>query len=153
MKYLISACLAGIPCRYDGKACPHPQAVKMLASGMALPFCPEVAGGLPTPRPPCEIIKHEGKRQVISRDGADFTHAYEAGAAAALWFMKDNGLTCAILKSGSPSCGLGTIHDGGFGGGMKAGNGLTAQLLSDQGMRVFTQEYLDTLQEVDTGQS
>lgn len=144
-KYLISACLAGIPCRYNGSACPHPAAKALVEKGEGLPFCPETAGGLPVPRPPCEIRRLHGTERVISHTGADCTDAYQKGAEAALLFMREHGLTCAILKSRSPSCGKDRIYDGSFSGRLVPGHGFTARLLLKKGMEVLTEEELENL--------
>jgi uncharacterized protein YbbK (DUF523 family) len=112
---LISECLAGIPCRIDGKSKMIPELKALLDSGEAVAACPEVLGGLPTPRDPSE---RQGER-VVSCTGRDVTEEFRRGAEEALRIYRENGWTMAVLKSGSPSCGCGLIHNGKFDGGMK----------------------------------
>ncbi len=136
--YLISACLCGQTCRYDGGSFDYPALRQLAEDGIALPFCPECAGGLPTPRTPCEIC---GDR-VIAADGTDCTTQYRSGAALALAVCRDCGLTAAILKEGSPSCGSHRIRDGSHTGRKVAGMGITAALLAQAGIALFTEEDL-----------
>lgn len=135
-KILVSACLAGYPCRYDGKSKPVPEIVRLVEEGKAIPFCPEVEGGLPTPRVPAEI---QGER-VVTRDGRDVTEAYRKGAEKALDLMEKEGLSQAVLKAKSPSCGVGEIYDGSFSGKTIPGDGVTASLLKAAGRRVLTED-------------
>lgn len=135
-KILVSACLAGCPCRYDGKSKPVPEIVRLVEEGKAIPFCPEVEGGLPTPRVPAEI---QGDR-VMTRDGRDVTEAYRSGAEKALDLMEKEGLSQAVLKAKSPSCGVGEVYDGSFTGKIVPGDGVTAQLLKAAGKRVLTED-------------
>lgn len=137
-RYLISACLCGQPCRYDAGAFDFPALRRLAEKGAAIPFCPECAGGLPTPRTPCERC---GDR-VISRDGEDRTAEYQAGAAAALALCQQYGLRAAILKEGSPSCGISRIRDGSHTGRKIPGRGLTAELLAQHGMALYSEERL-----------
>ena len=129
---LISACLAGIPCRMDGQSKECPGFRELVERGEAVMACPEVLGGLPTPRPRSE------KRgdQVISERGEDVTAYFEAGAQKALALYREKGCTLAVLKSKSPSCGLGRIHAGSFDGRMTDGNGVFADLLLKEGIPV-----------------
>lgn len=135
MKTLVSACLLGLACRYDG--CTKPCA-KALEIQDAIPFCPECMGGLPTPRPPAEIC---GK-QVINTEGTDVTAQYRKGAEEALRLCKQLGITRAVLKAKSPSCGRGRVYDGSFTRTLREGNGITAQLLLDHGIEVITENDL-----------
>lgn len=135
-KILVSACLAGYPCRYDGKSKPVPEIVRLVEEGKAIPFCPEVEGGLPTPRVPAEI---QGER-VVTRDGRDVTGAYRTGAEKALDLMEKEGLSQAVLKAKSPSCGVGEIYDGSFSGKTIPGDGVTARALKAAGRRVLTED-------------
>ena len=105
---LISACLLGCACRYDGKSKPHPLAQELARQGLAVPVCPEQLGGLPTPRAPSE---RQGER-VVSSLGADVTAQYRRGAEEALRLAELYGCTTAVLKERSPSCGSGAIYDG-----------------------------------------
>ena len=100
-QYVVSACLAGESCRYDGGGSPCPAVQALVRTGHALPVCPEVLGGLPTPRVPSEI--RDGR--VVAKDGTDVTGAFIRGAEEALRLALENGCTAAILKARSPSCG------------------------------------------------
>ena len=132
-KLLVSACLLGTPCRYDGKSKKN-EAVCALAERFELiPVCPEVLGGLPTPRTPSE---RRGAR-VVMRDGRDVTAEYLRGAADALALAQREGVLAAVLKERSPSCGSGEIYDGTFTGALTAGDGVTAELLKANGIAVF----------------
>lgn len=138
VKILISTCLLGVACKYSGGDNARPALIAALqAAGHELvPVCPEVYGGLPTPRPPAERI---GAR-VMTAAGADVTAAYRKGAETALQLAKLTGCRVAVLKANSPSCGHGTIYDGTFSGQKIAGNGVTAELLEQNGIRVYTDE-------------
>ena len=141
MKLLVSACLLGVPCRYDGasKLC---DAVSALAKTHTLiPFCPEIYGGLPTPRLPSEC--RDGR--VIRADGTDVTDAYGKGAEQALRLCRMLGIDGAILKSKSPSCGKGLIYDGSFTGMLTERDGVTAELLKKHGLRVYGESELAAL--------
>ena len=132
---LISRCLLGDSCRYDGKS--KPLAAETLLALRArydlIPVCPEVLGGLPTPRTPSE---RQGDR-VVMKTGADVTEEYRRGAAAALQTAQENQVCAAVLKERSPSCGKGKIYDGSFTGTLKEGNGVTAEVLLDAGFAVI----------------
>ena len=129
---IVSACLAGFPCRYDGKARPCAQVVELVRAGKAIPVCPEQLGGLPTPRTSCEI--REGR--VVDADGHDRTEAFRRGARAVLRIAQTYGATEALLQSRSPSCGSGRIYDGSFTKTLTAGDGVTARLLKENGIQV-----------------
>lgn len=133
MNILVSACLLGVRCRYDGTggSCAALEACK--EKHRLIPVCPEVYGGLPTPRPPAEIL--EGR--VMTKAGRDVTAQYERGAQEALRLAEYFGCTVAVLKEKSPACGCGHIHDGSFSGGMREGNGVMAQLLLQHGIQVL----------------
>lgn len=143
---LVSACLVGIPYRYDGGCCPHDQLQVLATQGGVLPICPEVAGGLPTPRPPAEIQGGdggdvlEGRVQVVNIDGKDVTAEFLAGAEKALRVACRWGIKEAILKAFSPSCGVGQICDGSFSGRLVEGDGVTAALLKREGIIVRNEE-------------
>ena len=130
---IVSACLAGFPCRYDGKARPCAQVVELVKAGKAIPVCPEQLGGLPTPRTSCEI--REGR--VVDADGRDRTEAFRRGARAVLQIAQTYGATEALLQSRSPSCGSGRIYDGSFTKTLTAGDGVTARLLKENGIQVI----------------
>lgn len=139
IKLLVSACLLGCPCRYDGKSCPS-DAVSTLGEAVEwVPVCPEVLGGLSTPRVPCERQREGG---ILSKDGFWRTKEYEAGANAALLLAKENGCRAALLKERSPSCGVHLIYGGSFSGKTIPGMGLTAEKLHAAGIAVFSEQDL-----------
>lgn len=139
-KILLSACLAGVPCRYDGKSKPVRDFEMLVKSGKAVLICPECDGGLPVPRKPSEIRIVKGKRKVYNVENRDVTAAYEKGAAIALEKALAQRIRTAVLKARSPSCGKGRIYDGTFTHTLTEGNGVTAQLLTDNGICVFTED-------------
>lgn len=141
-KILISACLCGLPCRYDGMSRPNRECVELAAAGRAVPFCPEMAGGLSCPRIAAEIHGGSGKEvlagtaRVTTRAGEDVTAAYIAGAESALEVCRAQGITRAWLKTRSPSCGGSGIHDGSFTRKTRPGDGVTAALLRQAGIQI-----------------
>lgn len=141
MNVLISACLLGAACRYDGKSAPLPAPLleRLKHACHLIPVCPEIFGGLPTPRLPAECRNGRVQR----RDGADITDAYRRGAAETLRLALFFDCRYAILKERSPSCGKGQIYDGTFSGRLAAGNGITASLLEENGILVFGESDLD----------
>ena len=138
---LVSACLLGTPCRYDGASKPNAKVIALSEKYNLIPVCPEVAGGLPTPRTPSEIV---GERMLM-RDGRDVTENYRRGAEFALKKARENSCEIAILKARSPSCGKGQVYDGTFSGTLTSGDGITAKLLADAGISVFSEENIDEL--------
>ena len=148
---LVSACLLNHPVRYKGDANPCPQLLEALAKGhgdQLLPFCPEVSGGLPTPRPPAEIKGGtgddvlQGKTKVVNKEGQDVTAAFIEGAQKCAQLCKEKGITVAILKQRSPSCGSKAIYDGTFSGTTISGQGVTAALLTSMGIKVYGEDDL-----------
>lgn len=133
MNLLISACLMGIKCRYDGGRKPVDCLDELMEQHVLVPVCPEVLGGLPTPRTPSERI---GDR-VLMKDGQNVTDHYRRGAEEALRIARMSGCNCALLKERSPSCGSGTIYDGTFTGTLCPGDGVCAQLLKEHGIKVL----------------
>ncbi|MBT8420180.1 MAG: DUF523 domain-containing protein [Gammaproteobacteria bacterium] len=133
---IISACLAGVKCRYDGEAMPCQKVIEWVRQGKAIPVCPEQLGGLTTPRPPAE--KQDDK--VFTKDGKDITRQFENGAREALRIARLAGCEEAVLKARSPSCGFGEIYDGTFSGRLIAGDGVFAGLLRKNGISVVTEE-------------
>ena len=133
---LISACLLGVACRYDGCKKPLPSSVieKLQQQYHLIPICPEIMGGLPTPRIPAEI---QLNRKVIRADGADVTENYRKGAEEALQLAELFHCKLAILKEKSPSCGMGKIYDGSFSKTLIHADGITAELLKENGIRVI----------------
>ncbi len=138
---LVSACLLGEPCRYDGKSKPCPAVCALQTSHTLIPVCPEVLGGLPTPRTPSEIV---GER-VMMKDGHDVSENYRRGAQRTLEIARAQGCVTAILKERSPSCGCGKVYDGSFTGTLRDGNGITAALLLSHGIRVLGESETDQL--------
>jgi uncharacterized protein YbbK (DUF523 family) len=142
--YLVSACLAGVNCRYNGGNCANKNIQSLANRGEAIAVCPEQLGGLPTPRQPYEIVIGEnGKENIIGKDGRAATKEFYAGAEKALAIAKVIGAKTAILKSKSPSCGCGLIYDGTFSGKLISGNGITAKLLLENGIKVYTENDFD----------
>lgn len=142
---LVSACLAGCECRYDGRSNETSEVARLVSEGRAVLVCPEEEGGLPTPRPPAEIVGGDGhdvlagRAQVMTKDGRDVTAEYLEGAHRALGRARAAGATRAILKSRSPSCGRGMIYDGTFSGQLRSADGVTAALLVTNGIEVVTE--------------
>ena len=143
---LLSACLAGIPCTYAAEAKTRAWALALVAEGRAVPVCPEVAGGLPVPRPEAEIAGGDGgdvldgAARVVSMEGEDVTANYLSGAEAALASARMSGARLAVLKARSPSCGCGAIYDGTFTGRRTPGDGVTAAALKREGLDVLNDE-------------
>ena len=136
MKILVSACLLGENCKYSGGN-NYNQAVCDFARGhQVVSVCPEVLGGLPTPRCPAEIVQGV----VTNKEGINVDQEFRAGAAKALAIAKENGVELAILQSRSPSCGVKEIYDGSFSGKKIKGQGVFAKLLSARGIKVLDAE-------------
>lgn len=133
MNILVSACLLGTACRYDGKAKANEKVVGLLKKETLIPVCPEQLGGMTTPRLPSEI---RGDR-VVNEAGEDVTACYQKGAEEALKLAKLYGCSLALLKERSPSCGCGQIYDGTFSKNLTEGDGITAGLLKKNGIRVI----------------
>ena len=133
---VVSACLAGVHCRYDCEARPNQDVIDMVARGEAIPVCPEQLGGLSTPRTQAEI---QGDK-VVDIKGKDVTREYQNGATEALNIAKLAGATEAILKSKSPMCGSGKIYDGTFKGKLTDGDGIFARLLKKAGIKISTRD-------------
>ena len=133
MRILISGCLLGVCCRYDGASKPHPLAMELAKEHELIPVCPEQLGGLSTPRIPSE---RRGER-VVNQSGEDVTSQFIRGAEEALRIAKLYGCQVAVLKERSPSCGCGRIYDGTFSGKLTDGDGVTAELLGREGIKVY----------------
>ena len=138
---LVSACLLGFNCKYSGgnNALPVETLEMLRMKYRLIPVCPEVMGGLPTPRTPSE---RRGER-VVTRDGRDVTAEYEKGAEHALRLAERYGCRAALLKSRSPSCGSGEIYDGSFTGRTVPGQGVTAEALTAAGIAVYDENALE----------
>ena len=143
MRILVSACLLGVSCRYDGKSKPHPAVLALQAQHQLIPVCGEIFGGLPTPRTPAERV---GDR-VLTEDGRDVTQEYHRGAEEVLALARRLDCKVALLKERSPSCGTGEIYDGSFTRTLTAGDGVTAELLRASGIAVFGESRLADLAE------
>lgn len=149
-KVLVSRCLLGHRVRYDGGASgPYAQLAQWQAEGRVIALCPEVAGGLPTPRAAAEIPGGQGvavlagKAAVITTEGEDVTEAFVSGARQALALVERHGIRIAILKANSPSCGNRLTYDGSFRGVKVEGQGVTAALLTRAGVQVFSELELE----------
>lgn len=140
-RVLVSACLLGCRCRYDGNGNPDSRIAAEAAARGWIPVCPEILGGLTTPRAPAERRGGE----IVDRDGRIVTDAFLRGAKEAARLAELYGVKYALLKERSPSCGSGTIYDGTFSGVRVPGDGMTAQMLKDMGIRVFGESQLDLL--------
>ena len=138
---LVSACLMGENCKYNGGNNYSPAAEALKERFDVLPVCPEQLGGLPTPRVPAERV---GDR-VLTRDGRDVTGEYRAGAEKALAEARAAGVRYAVLQERSPSCGSGCVYDGTFSGKLIPGQGVTAQLLEESGIKVYGGDRIEVL--------
>lgn len=141
IEYVASACLCGLNCRYDGKTKPKESIVKLFNAGKVLPLCPENLGGLQAPRAPCEW--QNGR--AMDRNGRNLTENFERGSEIAMQKALASGCRKAILKSRSPSCGVGHIYDGTFTGTLRSGNGLWAEKLLKAGFEIFTEDDFEKL--------
>jgi uncharacterized protein YbbK (DUF523 family) len=142
----ISACLGGVLCRYDGKEKAVPQLKQLVEEGKAIMVCPEVLGGLATPRDPAEIVGGDGfdvwngQARVVTCSGEDVTEAYQRGAITAFQKLSEAQVELVILKAKSPSCGHGMIYDGSFSGKNKNGFGVASAYFLQQGLSVLSDE-------------
>ncbi|HAA90140.1 MAG: hypothetical protein XD63_1131 [Thermoanaerobacterales bacterium 50_218] len=150
-KILVSACLTGEPCAYDGRARTCEAIFQLASENRIIPVCPECLGGLPIPRPPAEIVNGSGedvlsgRAHVINREGEDVTAAFVKGARLALEIAKREGIQVAILKARSPSCGYRQIYDGTFSGKLRPGHGVTVALLLEAGISIYTENEVGDL--------
>ena len=142
-KILISACLVGDKTKYDGHSNYNDKIKLLLEKYELVPFCPEVEGGLPTPRKPSERIKDRVKME----NGKDVTKNFQNGAELALNICLYLGIKTAILKDDSPSCGSTEIYDGTFSHKLIKGEGVTTELLRRKGIRVLSEKDIDSLLE------
>jgi uncharacterized protein YbbK (DUF523 family) len=137
---LVSACLLGVACNHRGEASLHPGVLALNTSARLVPVCPEVAGGLPTPRPAAE---RDRQGRVRTSDGQDVTELYERGAAQAVALARATGARRAVLKARSPSCGSGQIYDGSHQRVLRPGDGVTAEALRAAGIEVCSEDDLE----------
>ena len=140
---IVSKCLTGDCCRYDGGSKPDERIRELVSKGEAIAVCPEQLGGLPTPRTPTELTASgemvlAGRGCAVMRDGTDVTSCFIKGAYAALKIAREAGATRAVLKARSPSCGCGEIYDGSFTGKLAPGSGVAAALFALYGIEVDT---------------
>ena len=147
---MISACLLGEKCRYNGAAKPVPGLREKLAAFELFPFCPETLGGLPVPRPPAEISGAgggaavlEGRARVVFRTGRDCTAEFMQGAAETRNMARQLKPMLIICKAHSPSCGAGIIYDGAFGGNRCAGDGVAVAILRGEGIPIITEDQIN----------
>lgn len=137
---IVSACFLGVNCRYNGISETNKWVEEWTKNGMAVAICPEVLGGMPIPRPPCEIQRMENhKIRIMDQCGDEQTSAFFIGAQKTLEIAKIINAKAAILKERSPSCGFGKVYDGSFSKRLIIGNGLTADLLSQNGIAIFNE--------------
>ncbi|MCR4677490.1 MAG: DUF523 domain-containing protein [Lachnospiraceae bacterium] len=141
MKIMVSACLLGTNCKYSGGNNYNEKVIEFVKGHEVIPVCPEVAGGLPTPRTPCEIVNGV----VTNADGESKDKEFRAGAAKCLEMAKEKEIDLAILQSRSPSCGVNRIYDGTFSGTRIPGSGIFASLLKENGFKVIDLEDIDKL--------
>lgn len=133
---LVSACLLGENCKYNGGNNRNEDVIAFLSDKKYVAVCPEAFGGLPCPRPPAEIIDN----RVIDKEGRDVTEEFHVGAKKTLQLAKEHKAKLCILKANSPSCGCGTVYDGTFGGIKIPGNGITVDLLLKNGYNVISEK-------------
>lgn len=147
--YLISACLCGINCKYNGLNNLNDKCLELLRKGEALLVCPEQLGGLNTPRIPSEILGNAkdiielNKGKVINKEVKDVTKEFLKGAKETLKIAKEANIKKAILKESSPSCGRNFVYDGSFTGNKIKGKGITAYLLEKEGIEIISEKDLD----------
>lgn len=145
---LVSACLLGQRVHYDGN---HAQLTEsdlltwLRTKFTLIPICPEMLGGLPTPRPPAEIQQHNGRIEVVDRNGKYETAAFIKGANKAVNLAQQHNATRALLKSKSPSCGRSLIYDGSFSGELRKGDGIAVRYLQDIGVQVYHEGEVELL--------
>ena len=152
MKLLVSACLLGELVRYDGKTKENEKIKQLVKTHELISFCPEVSGGLPVPRQASELqgsaisILQGDSGGVFTKDGTDFTKAFLQGAEKALALCKQHDIKVAILKERSPSCGANLVYDGTHQGRAIPGQGITAALLKQHGIQVYTEDNFEELE-------
>ena len=137
-KILVSACLLGINCKYDGNNNKNDKVLEYIKDKEVIPICPEIMGGLSTPRVPSEILNNK----VITKEGLDVTNNFFKGANEVLYLAKLFNVKKALLKAKSPSCGVGEIYDGTFTHTKINGDGITTRLLKENNIEVLTENDL-----------
>lgn len=154
IRILVSTCLLGQPVRYNAADAPSDKKIlsQWQSEGRLVHFCPEISAGFPIPRPPAETVGGDGelvllgKAKVYEDTGADVTGMFVEGAKKAVEFAKRNRVQVAILTDGSPSCGSTYVYDGSFKGGTAPGKGVTAALMEQNGIRVFSENQMEEAQ-------
>lgn len=141
MRILVSACLMGVGCRYDGNSNQLPQLEQLMKQHTCIPVCPEIFGGLPTPRVPAE----RQSSKIMTQDGQDVTQQFVRGTAEVLRLADLYHCKAALLKERSPSCGSGQIYDGTFTKTLTEGDGLTAEMLKRKGIAVYGESQIGEL--------
>ncbi len=155
IRVLVSTCLLGQPVRYNAADAPSNKKIlsRWQNEGRLVHFCPEISAGFPIPRPPAETVGGDGEKvllgeaKVFEDTGADVTEMFVEGAKKAVEFAKRNRIKVAILTDGSPSCGSTYVYDGFFKGGTVPGKGVTAALMEQNGIRVFSENQMEEAQE------
>ncbi len=148
---LVSACFLGINCKYNGGNNINNDIIELGTKFNLIPVCPEQLGGCATPRLAAEIQGGEGKdvlegmAKVVRKDGIDVSSEFKKGAEEVLKIAKLMNIETAILKARSPSCGVGYVYDGTFSGKLKVGNGVTAEILKRNGIKIITEEEIEKL--------
>ena len=142
MKILVSACLLGENCKYSGGNNKNDKVIALGKKHKLIPICPECFAQLPIPRPPAEIVG----TKVFNKLGEDITEHFKDGAEKALYVAEEADCQTAVLKERSPSCGFGKIYDGSFTGKTIRGNGITAQLLYDNGITIYGESNVDKIE-------
>lgn len=145
---LVSGCLLGLNCKYNGGNNYNEKIFNLLKEGKAIPVCPEQLGGLTTPRTPSEIKVIDGKRCVFTSDGKDVTDNFYKGALEVLELAKSLNIKKAVLKSKSPTCGFGKIYSGNFDRTLIDGNGILTQMLLDNGIEVINSDDIQKIEEL-----
>lgn len=140
--FLVSACLLGVNCKYNGKNNKNDKIIEFLKDKEFIMVCPEQLGGLSTPRIPCEIINGEDNKdiKIINKEGTVLTENFLKGANEVVKIAKNYNIKKAILKAKSPSCGKNLIYDGSFTGTLIKGDGITTKLLKKNKIEVFTED-------------
>jgi uncharacterized protein YbbK (DUF523 family) len=154
-KILVSGCLNGRPIRFNSTSVDVESEIwdRWVSEGRLVSFCPEIAVGFPTPRPPAESVGGDGsavlagEAKVLEDNGNDVTELFVRGAELAAARAVAQGCVAAVLTDGSPSCGTTYVYDGSFGGGTTEGMGVTAQLLQDRGIAVFSEDQIELADE------
>ena len=136
MKIMVSACLLGEKCKYNGGDNRSPELLRLLSGHTVIPVCPEVLGGLPVPRIPAEIVNGA----VVNREGISVDDAFRRGAEKALELAAAERPDLVILQSRSPSCGTRQVYDGTFSGTLVRGKGVFAEMVANAGFRVMDAE-------------